>query len=81
MGVSKTLLLTIIRPLLPRLKKWLGDKELEEGEISKNVLLSVDKKTDEIRIDIITLKLDTTKKPPVAFINRVLQKITQDEII
>ena len=79
MGKTKKYLLTIIKPLLPKLKVWLGNAELLEGEVSKSVLLNVDKSNDELRIDIVALKVDPETKK--LFINRVLDTISQDEIL
>jgi len=78
-GKTNKFLLTIIKPLLPKLKGWLGNAELLEGEVSKSVLLNVDKSNDELRIDIVALKVDPETKK--LFINRVLDTISQDEIL
>jgi hypothetical protein len=77
--ISKKLLMTILTPLLPKFKRWLGSKDvLEKDEFCQSILLNIDK-NDEIRIDIVALKVDEEKGK--LYINRTLSTISQDEIL
>ena len=71
--------MTILTPLLPKFKRWLGSKDvLQEDEFSQSILLNLDK-NDEIRIDVVALKIDKEKNR--LYINRSLSTISQDEIL
>ena len=53
--------MTILTPLLPKFKRWLGSKDvLQEDEFCQSILLNLDK-NDEIRIDVVALKIDKEK--------------------
>ena len=71
--------MTILTPLLPKFKRWLGSKDvLKEDEFCQSILLNLDK-NDEIRIDVVALKIDKEKNR--LYINRTLSTISQDEIL
>ena len=71
--------MTILTPLLPKFKRWLGSKDvLLEDEFCQSILLNLDK-NDEIRIDVVALKIDKEKNR--LYINRTLSTISQDEIL
>ena len=77
--ISKKLLMTILTPLLPKFKRWLGSKDvLQEDEFCESILLNLDK-NDEIRIDVVALKIDKEKNR--LYIYRTLSNISQEEIL
>ena len=72
--MTNGMILTMLKPLLPRFSKWLNSHELEEGEVSSSILLNV--VNNELRIDIVTMKILDNELT----VSRILNTISQDEL-
>jgi hypothetical protein len=72
--LSKTMLLGLLKPLLPKLEGFLQNQELKEGEQTK-ILLDV--QNGEIVILIVAIKENENKE---IVITRELSKVSQDQL-